>query len=398
MGKTFIKFCFVAAFIISLYTGNCNAIEFKGISYTGWSWEDYNSINSNTSLANAQNVGCNWVAICVWWFQNNINSTVIAPIESSYSADPCAVQIAVNRCHQLGMRVMLKPMVDLSNDSSHWRGQIVPSAAWFTAYQSFIDYWADFATANNCEMFCIGCELVNTDGPSWAGSWSSVANSVRTHYSGPITYAANHGDETNITWWNAVDYIGIDAYYALTSINDPTKAQLQTAWTSRANSIQSWRNANWPDMNVMFTEVGYCSYKGTNITPWNGPGLSSVLDINEQNDCYMALLSVCRNYSWWKGAFWWNWDTNPSTGGLNDDDYMPQNKPASTVTLMEYYTTIVGDLDDDRNVDIDDLAMFCDYWLEQNYVGWPDFNNDEKVDFKDFALLAANWRQSIPSP
>jgi hypothetical protein len=112
----------------------------------------------------------------------------------------------------------------------------------------------------------------------------------------------------------------------------------------------------------------------------------------------MALLSVCRNYSWWKGAFWWNWDTNPSTGGLNDDDYMPQNKPASTVTLMEYYTTIVGDLDDDRNVDIDDLAMFCDYWLEQNYVGWPDFNNDEKVDFKDFALLAANWRQSIPSP
>ena len=95
MGKTFIKFCFVAAFIISLHTGNCNAIEFKGISYTGWSWEDYNSINSNTSLANAQNIGCNWVAINVWWFQNNINSTAIAPIKTSYSADPCAVQIAV---------------------------------------------------------------------------------------------------------------------------------------------------------------------------------------------------------------------------------------------------------------------------------------------------------------
>ncbi len=32
------------------------------------------------------------------------------------------------------------------------------------------------------------------------------------------------------------------------------------------------------------------------------------------------------------------------------------------------------------------------------YVGWPDFNNDKKVDFKDFALLAANWQQSIPPP
>jgi hypothetical protein len=151
-------------------------------------------------------------------------------------------------------------------------------------------------------------------------------------------------------------------------------------------------------MNVMFTECGYASYSGTNITPYQSPGTSSVLDINEQNDCYKALLSVCRNYSWWKGAFWWSWETNPGAGGLNDDGYDLQNKPASTVTLPKYYITIVGDLDDDRNVDIADLAIFGNYWLDQSIVGWPDFNNDKKVDFIDFAVLAANWRQSIPSP
>jgi hypothetical protein len=337
--KQIIKILAAIAVVALLYPALCSAIEFKGMSYTGWNRYDYSTTDSNTSLANAQNVGCNWIAICVWWFQDNINSAVIAPDYNLYSVDPCSVQVAVNRCHQLGMRVMLKPMVDLSNDSSHWRGQIVPSSAWFTAYQGFIDYWADFATANNCDMFCIGCELVNTDGPSWASSWSSVANSVRAHYSGPITYAANWGDERNIPWWNDVNYIGIDAYYPLTSIDSPTPAELVTAWTNRANSIGSWRSTNWPDMNVMFTEVGYCSYAGTNITPYAGPSSSSVLDISEQNNCYMALLSVCSNYSWWKGAFWWSWETNPNAGGLDDNDYTPQNKPASTVTLREYYIT-----------------------------------------------------------
>ena len=102
---------------------------------------------------------------------------------------------------------------------------------------------------------------------------------------------------------------------------------------------------------------------------------------------------------WLNGAMCWICNSiKGSSLGHYNDDYMPQNKPASTVTLRDYYITIVGDLDDDRNVDIADLAMFCDYWLEQNYVGWPDFNNDKNVDFRDFALLAANWQQSIPPP
>ena len=394
MGKTFIRFCFVTAVIVSLHTGNCNAIEFKGMSYCGWSQYTFSTNDSNTSLANLSNDGCKWVAINFWWFQDTTTSTVIAPDYTRYSVSPASVKVAVDRCHQLGMKVMLKPMLDIK--TGEWRANIVPSTAWFAAYQGFINYWADFAEANNCEMLCIGCEFEGTS--SWATQWRSVASGVRTHYSGPITYAVNHGGESAISWWDALDYIGIDAYYQLTSSSSSTPAQLVSAWTTRANSIESWRNTSWPSMNIIFTEVGYASFDGSNTHPWDNPGSSSVLDINEQNDCYKALLSVCKTRSWWEGAFWWDWETNPNFGGMNDKNFSPQGKYAETVTLRNYYITIVGDLDDDRNVDIDDLALFCDYWLEQNYVGWPDFNNDKKVDFKDFVLLAANWRQSIPSP
>jgi hypothetical protein len=395
MGKTFIRFCFVTAVIISLHTGNCNAIEFKGMSYVGWSRNAYSSTDSNTSLANAKAAGCEWVAINVWWFQDTTTSTVIAPDYSLYSVRPESVKVAVDRCHQLGMKVMLKPMLDVNTPDNTWRARIVPSTAWFNAYHGFLNYWADFAEANNCEMLCIGCEFEDTS--SWATQWRSVASDVRTHYSGPITYAVNHGGENAISWWDALDYIGIDAYYSLTDSNSSNLTQLTAAWNTRADSIQTWRNSSWPDMNIIFTEVGYGSYDGANRWPWAVYD-TFALDLNEQNDCYKALLSVCKNRSWWKGTFWWAWDTNPYSGGLTDKNLTPQRKPAETVTLRNYYITIVGDLDDDRNVGIDDLALFCDYWLEQNYVGWPDFSNDKKVDFRDFALLAANWRQSIPSP
>jgi hypothetical protein len=392
--KTIVKILAVIAVVSLILPAFCGAIEFKGMSYCGWDANAYSTADSNTSLARLKDTGCQWVAINVWWFQDTINSTVIEPNYTLYSVRPESVKVAVDRCHQLGMKVMLKPNVDLAHDSGHWRGQIVPSTAWFNEYHNFINFWADFAEQNNVELFCIGCELVNTS--SWADAWRWVANDVRTHYSGPIVYAANHGDEQNINWWDALDYIGIDAYYALTGEYDPTPAELASAWTNRANSIQTWRNAYWPSKQIIFTEVGYSSYDGANTQPWHWPAIPPV-DVNEQADCYEALLSVCSTRPWWQGAFWWNWETDPNAGGLTNLGFTPQNKPAEQV-LKNHYITLAGDLDDDRDVDIYDLMMFCDYWPDSNIVGWPDFNNDKKVNFKDFALLAANWRQSIPPP
>jgi hypothetical protein len=390
MKKSAVKILAVIAVVSLILPAFCGAIEFKGMSYCGWDANAYSTIDSNTSLARLKDTSCQWVAIIVVWFQDNINSTSIEPNYNKYSVRPESVKVAINRCHQLGMKVMLKPMVDLSKDPNHWRGQIVPSAAWFAEYHDFLNYWADFAEQNDVEMFCIGCELVATD--SSATQWRSVANDVRTHYSGPITYAANWGNETIVSWWDAVDYIGIDAWYPLTSKNNPTLTELKNAWSNRANLIQSWRNSSWPNKQVFFTEAGYSSFDGTNTYPglWPPPD-SAAVDVNEQADCYEALLSVCSARPWWRGVFWWNWETDPNAGGLADKHCTPQNKPAQDV-VSSHYITAAGDLDDDRNVDIDDLIMFCDYWPDQYLVGWPDFNNDKKVDFKDFSLLAANWQ------
>ncbi len=376
------------ALLAALNSLNADAIEFKGANYVAWGWDIYSTPGSDESLANAKDAGCAWVALNVFWFQDTVTSAEIYPDSWWYSASTGSVMHAIDTCHELGIRVMLKPMVDVK--SGEWRARIVPSTAWFTEYQQFMDYWADVAEFKNVEMLCIGCEFIDTT--TWADSWRSIAANTRTRYTGPLTYAANHGNEQNIDWWDALDYIGIDAYYPLTDHNDATLNELKLAWQDRANSIQSWRWTNWPTHKIIFTEVGYGSFDGANRYPWAGSSTAPV-DLAEQADCYTALLSQCANRSWFAGVFWWMWETNPNAGGPTDKGHTPQHKPAEQI-LTDYYITITGDLNDDHTVNVFDLELFTNYWPEPNAVGLPDFNNDKKIDAADFAIFASNWRQS----
>ena len=366
-----------------------SAIDMKGVSYTAWQPDAMLTADSDASLAKARDAGCNWIAICVWWFQDNADSTVITPDYTRYSAEPNSVIHAIERCHELCMKVMLKPMVDCRDGD--WRGNINPSAAWFAAYEDFITYWADLAQSSRVEFFSVGCEFKKT--VSWSSSWRSVIQKVKNRYSGLLTYSANHGNERNMNWWDDLDCIGIDAYYSLTSKNNPTLNELKTAWSNRCEAIENWRSMHWPNMDVVFAEVGYQSVDSTNRTPWWTDPSSHAIDLQEQADCYEALLSECRSRPWWLGAFWWNWQTSPAAGGADDPYWTPQNKPAEDV-LRSHYKTVAGDLDDDRDVDFYDFVVVAGHWLGEDIVGGPDIDCDGNVNFRDVAGFAEGWLPS----
>src|SRR5579862_8935883 len=122
---------------------------YRGMSYTAWSEDAYSSSSSDQSQVSMRSAGVDTVAINVWWFQDNENSSVISPDYSRYSASDASVQHAIQTAHSLGMKVLLKPNVDLRNGD--WRGQINPSTAWFSAYTGFMNHWADFASTNGAD-------------------------------------------------------------------------------------------------------------------------------------------------------------------------------------------------------------------------------------------------------
>jgi hypothetical protein len=311
----------------------------KGLNYTAWAREQLSTPESDHSLKKLAATGANWVAIVVFGYQQTYTSTFVTRDPSRTPSDE-ELAHAIASAHSLGLQVMLKPHVDLRHDRDHWRGNIgetfaaeVQWQAWFASYSEFINHYAKLAQAHGVEQFCVGTELVGTSHRE--ADWRKVVADVRERFTGPITYAGNHGTEdVGITWWDAVDYIGIDAYYVLTDKTDPTLDELKAAWVDKGYVDTMAGLAEKYGKPILITEIGYRSADGTIRTPWDWEDLP--LDLEEQADAYEAALAALWNQPWLAGIYWWNWDVNPQKGGLEDNGYSPHGKPAEDV-LRTYY-------------------------------------------------------------
>ncbi len=164
-----------------------------------------------------------------------------------------------------------------------------------------------------------------------------IVAGIHARYNGPLVYAALYGgEETRLTWWDAVDYIGVDAYYELADTNDPSLDELRAAWSPHVATLASLADT-W-GKTILLTEIGYRSMDGANRQPWD-PWRPGSVDHQEQADAYQsAFESVC-GQPWLAGMYWWYWRTDSSQGGEYDDDYTPHNKPAEQVLSRWYHSS-----------------------------------------------------------
>ncbi|MFP4355448.1 MAG: glycoside hydrolase family 113 [Phycisphaerae bacterium] len=339
------------------------------------------------SLDNMQAIGVDTVGVNVFWLQDNINSQLISPDPTGASgfAGTATTEVTttvIDAIHDRGMKVMLKPLVNLRNDPSHWRGQIPGSDSWFwgsgqavhdgthagaaddpyDGYANYIYHWAEIAQAHNVEIFAIGTELASASGgPTNEARWRAAIGSdggdgvggsgsgIRNRYDGLLTYAAQPAwspsppattaTAADIRWWDEMDFLGVDAYYPLTDYygnnDDPSLETLIAAWEGHADMLADWSAAH--GLDVLLTEVGYTSSDGTTRHPWELPG-SSPEDQAEQAAAYQALLTALWDEPFFEGAFWWNWEIDPDPSDWDHAPtwFTPQGKLAEDV-LADYY-------------------------------------------------------------
>ncbi len=307
----------------------------KGFSYAAWWNSTFLQEKSDISLENLCETGTEWVSLVPTWYQNDEHSTEIEPDMDSTPSDESIIH-AINTIHSLGMKVMLKPHVDLYTDE--WRGEIcfdneADWQEWFGSYKNFICHYARLAEENGVEQFCVGCELVKTVSRE---EWFDVIKDIRENFSGEITYAADWSNYQNVTFWNLLDFIGIDAYFELTDKNNPSIEELSIAWKKWKPGIEQIHNST--DKEIVFTEIGYRSIDGCNRDPWNWQRHGKI-DLQEQADCYGAAFKAFWGEQWFKGFYWWMWEPDPEIGGANDDSYTPYKKPAEDI-LETYYKNL----------------------------------------------------------
>jgi len=332
------------------FTIDYTPTSMKGMTINAWSAEAYNSSDFDQSIANLANIGANWVTFTVFWFMNTSDATKMYRRPDLYTASDSSLIHAIQKAHELNIKIALKPMVDVVDGT--WRGQIAPSnwTLWFENYHSFINYYVNLAEANNVELFVVGTELKSSQ--PYESEWRQVINETRDIFFRNITYAANWDSyrPSSVKFWDALDYVGVDAYFPLTNSYNPTLSQLISAWSYCTKSGfvgRNWTNELYSTYTqtgkeIIFTEIGYCSQDGTNTQPWDW-NTSLTVDLQEQADCYQAALEVLKDKEWFEGWFWWNWETDPDAGGPTERHYTPQNKSAQNI-LKQYYYEVPPDI------------------------------------------------------
>jgi Ca2+-binding RTX toxin-like protein len=254
---------------------------------------------------------------------------------------------AIANAQALGLSVSLKPMVSaLDGSLAHVLTPDDP-AAFFASYKAEIVHMAELAQQAGVSMFVVGNELAKLSGPEYRDYWVDIINSVRAVYHGEVTYAAATDEAINVSFWDQVDVIGINAYPPLTTERDPTVQEMVNAWNTMSTD-DYWAKvmdhkspvdffhslALQYGKQVVFTETGYRSVDGTNISPGGWAG-STTQDVQEQYDAFNAFFQVwgSEGGSWFRGASIWNWDANNKYSELG---YSPQGKPAQGL-ITEWY-------------------------------------------------------------
>ncbi len=282
----------------------------EGINLTSWWYNDYLNSNIGNTLDKLCSLGVESISLLTTWYQETPTSTEIYSDATKTPLDS-GLEDVIADVKSRGLRTVLKPHVD---PLSGWRGQIsfdneADWAAWFENYNNFIMHYAEIAEANGVDVLVIGTELSGTE---QRPEWNDIIDNVRDVYSGEIVYGANWDSYQDVPFWEKVDYIGVDAYFPLTSSFDPTPEQLETAVQGVAQELKDFSELN--GKQIMITEVGYQSYDGSNITPWE----ASTRDVDEQEqaDCYNAMLEAFFNQDWCAGIYFWDthWDMRDLDG------------------------------------------------------------------------------------
>jgi hypothetical protein len=311
----------------------------RGVSFTSLRAGQYATADADLSLANLAATSANWMALLVTGYQDTAGATVIRQDPFLTPTDDDLLQ-AIDRAHRRGLQVLLIPHVDISQEPDRPRSDIGTGfddaswSAWFASYRSFLEHYATLAENARVDVFSVGTELTTTE-PRTA-EWRSLIQRVRTVYAGPLIYGSNwYPGPSTITWWDELDWIGVDAYFPLSSADHPSAISLWQAWQSRGElDVLRYLAQRW-NRKIVLTEIGYRSIVGAANRPWDF-STEAPVDLAAQAAAYQAALATFWSEPWVAGMFWWNWSPNPRRGGSADTDYTPYGKPAEDL-LRSFY-------------------------------------------------------------
>ena len=228
----------------------------RGVSW--WQEEDRGD-GGRASFGALADLGVNWISIHTW---DPMQRGVHSP-DWAAPRRPLVIQNLpelVRNAHAAGLKVMVKPHLEMrgyeptgeerrilrgSDEEARrtlferfhaeregrprvWHNDIEMKTeddwrAWFSRYEEYLLSYVRQAAEAQADAFCVGRETDKT-AIAREGDWRRLIARVRQGFKGPLTYSANFDGYDRIPFWDALDVIGISAYFPLASGEAPPSA------------------------------------------------------------------------------------------------------------------------------------------------------------------------------
>jgi len=214
----------------------------------------------------------------------------------------------IEEAHRMGVKILVKPHLENWRDYE-WRGDIRyhSDQEWdrfFSTYTAWIVRLAAFS--EGADAFVVGTELGGTT--HHEKRWREVIGAVREVYAGPLTYAANWDAYERVAFWDAVDWVGIQAYFPVldeVAAEDdiPAQSAFDAGWRDIMRRVADFSvRVGRP---VVFTEAGYNNSPTAPYQPWDWKARGDAEEL--QMRCMIAALRAIAAEPTVRGAFLWKW-------------------------------------------------------------------------------------------
>jgi hypothetical protein len=288
-------------------------------SWAGQGAHGYGTADSARAIAELAHNGIRAISISPFAFMEHLTDPAVAwSGEAAGEESFASLAATITQAHERGMEVMVKPQIYLRD--GQWCGDIAPPDwhAWFESYRVYAKAVAQLAEDNHVEYLIVGVELASATARDDGEMRVTIAQ-LRDVYHGRLIYSANWDEAGHVSFWDAVDIIGIQMYAPLRKSGQPVSTIDRGAagWLAQYEAM-----ARRHVKPLMITETGFVNRVGVTEIPYVWPEWlvdehASLAGDVEQAAAYQTLIDTFGRSPYVERIFWWKWFTD--VDGFNDD-------------------------------------------------------------------------------
>ncbi len=224
----------------------------------------------------------------------------------------------------MGFKIYLAPHIvpaEYGPDTLPGKALLIPDDIdeFFGNYRTMIAHYADLAEETGVELLAVGVEndsLTIPDQGVYPGVdlnayWYGIIAEARSRFSGSLTYSAAAGDRdysapNQVTFWDALDYIGFEWYLPLTDELDVSLPELVTLAREAIEDLARPLHEQY-GKPLLFTEVGFEAKPYAWTRSYEGSDVGAEFDRLAAALSYEYLFQAIADVEFIEGMFVWSW-------------------------------------------------------------------------------------------